>query len=904
MRSYLQRLISMLVAIVIVLGMLPFTAKNVQADADYSGILQNGGTITVVRRNWLHTDETFTFRNDSGKLTCTYKYTGNKYPGASAYFYGDGMLHIRGITDTATSFGEFNLEIDCKNGTYTYDGDGSLKSITVTPPPHNHSFSYTASDNTITADCVQTIGICSLESDPELTISAPSDLVYDGNAKAVFFNDGYNTEAFPDISNHLTYTKGGQAVAAEDVKDVGDYTATVTYDSAEISVSFSITKADNPAAISIEDWTYGEEAKSPVIEDNLGNGAVSYSYSGTACDGTSYSSSDAPALAGTYEVTATIEETDNYNGTTTDPASFKILQKEVSVSGITALDKPYDDTTAATLDTSNAVVTGTLNGDELTVTAPADAAVFDDSNAGDGITVVVDYSKLTLSGTNVSNYTLPSGTVNLTASITKLDQAAPEAPVLESSASDSITLVPVDGCEYKCDDGEWQDSNTFSGLEVGTEYTFYQRLKEDANHNASPQSPALVLTIKDNGNTEETIVDEDKTTIIEKDPDGDVVKTTEIDDNDDGTKTVTETEGNKTTVTEINDQDDVIKKTETVTNDDGTKTVTETEGNKTTVTEIDDQDEVTKTTETVTNDDGTTTETVTEGDTTTITEKDKDGDVTKTTEIKENDDGTTTVTETEDGNVKVTEYDEDGETVSVTLNGEPVIGTLETEVVIASGAPAVSVSNLDAAAQAEQTSADNFAKVKFWLVSSDVDASVLTTDEKTSLQGLLDSLGATAGTYMDLSLYKQVDNGAVIQITETATKLQISVTIPSELKADGRTFYLIRIHDGKAEVIATTKDGVLTGESDLFSTYVIAYKDDPTSDSEKATPVPTPAAGPDKASGSAAPATGTGTSMPSTGESASATMWIGILLAVISGVVLGYVLVSQRKAKQKMSNLG
>lgn len=902
MRSYLQRLISMLVAIVIVLGMLPFTAKNVQADADYSGILQNGGTITVVRTGVsFGRDETFIFRNDSGNLTCTYKNTGFKYPGASAWFYGDGMLNIRGVTNTATAmYGMFDLVIDCKNGTYTYDGyddGGSIKSITVTPPPHNHSFSYTASDNTITADCVQTIGICSLESDPELTISAPSDLVYDGNAKAVFFNDGYNTEAFPDISNHLTYTKEGQPVAAEDVKDVGDYTASVSYDSAEISVSFSITKADNPATISIEDWTYGEEAKSPIIEDNLGNGAVSYFYSGTACDGTSYSSSDAPALAGTYEVTATIEETDNYNGSTTDPASFKVLQKEVSVSGITALDKPYDDTTAATLDTSDAVVTGTLNGDELTVTAPADAAVFDDSNAGDDITVVVDYSKLTLSGTNVSNYTLPSGTVNLTASITKLDQAAPEAPVLESSASDSITLVPADGCEYKHDDGDWQDSNTFPGLEVGTEYTFYQRLKEDANHNASPQSPALVITIKDNGNTEETITDGDKTTIIERDPEGDVVKTTEIDDNDDGTKTVTETEGNKTTVTEINDQDDVIKKTETVTNDDGTKTVTETEGNKTTVTEIDDQDEVTKTTETVKNDNGTTTETVTEGDTTTITESDEDGDVIKTTEIKENDDGTTTVTETEDGNVKVTEYDEDGETVNVMLNGETVVGTLETEVVLESGAPAVSVSNLDEVARAEQTSADNFARVKFWLVSSDTDASVLTSDEMATLQSLLDSLGATSGDYIDLSLYKQVDNGAVIQISETKTKLQLSVTIPAELKADGRTFYLIRLHDGKAEVIATTKGDVLTGESDLFSTYVIAYKDEPTADTSKATPVPAPA-DTNNASGSAAPATGTGTSMPSTGESASATMWIGILLAVISGVVLGYVLVSQRKAKQ------
>lgn len=65
--------------------------------------------------------------------------------------------------------------------------------------------------------------------------------------------------------------------------------------------------------------------------------------------------------------------------------------------------------------------------------------------------------------------------------------AKPAAPKLEcaSKTYDSITLTAVEGAEYKCGDGAWQDSPTFTGLKVGTGYVFSIRIKAKGDTPAS-----------------------------------------------------------------------------------------------------------------------------------------------------------------------------------------------------------------------------------------------------------------------------------------------------------------------------------------------------------------------------------------------------------------------------------
>ena len=95
------------------------------------------------------------------------------------------------------------------------------------------------------------------------------------------------------------------------------------------------------------------------------------------------------------------------------------------------------------------------------------------------------------------NYTAAT-TAFLMLMINKADQTVPAAPTAaeDNIKDNSITLDTIENAEYKRDDGEWQESPTFTGLEPNRAYMFYARLKEDDNHNASPDSAAASITTK------------------------------------------------------------------------------------------------------------------------------------------------------------------------------------------------------------------------------------------------------------------------------------------------------------------------------------------------------------------------------------------------------------------------
>ena len=65
-----------------------------------------------------------------------------------------------------------------------------------------------------------------------------------------------------------------------------------------------------------------------------------------------------------------------------------------------------------------------------------------------------------------------------------------------------------------------------------------------------------------------------------------------------------------------------------------------------------------------------------------------------------------------------------------------------------------------------------------------------------------------------------------------------TVAIPEDLMKEGRTFYVIRVHDGKAEKLETVEneDGTLTFKTDKFSTYALAYEDAQESTTTPTTP--------------------------------------------------------------------
>ncbi len=74
--------------------------------------------------------------------------------------------------------------------------------------------------------------------------------------------------------------------------------------------------------------------------------------------------------------------------------------------------------------------------------------------------------------------------------------ATPLAPTAQSTTETSVTLTPISGYEYKIEGGEWQSSNIFSGLDLNTTYTFYQRIAQTSTVLASVGSETTQITTR------------------------------------------------------------------------------------------------------------------------------------------------------------------------------------------------------------------------------------------------------------------------------------------------------------------------------------------------------------------------------------------------------------------------
>ena len=169
--------------------------------------------------------------------------------------------------------------------------------------------------------------------------------------------------------------------------------------------------------------------------------------------------------------------------------------------------------------------------------------------------------------------------------------------------------------------------------------------------------------------------------------------------------------------------------------------------------------------------------------------------------------------------------------------------------------------------------------VNVWLDVQDMSASVPQKD-KTLIQNT--SGDYTVGLYLDINLFKKVGGNAATKVTETNGKVKASILIPESLWKSGRTFEIIRVHDGVATAIAGTYDEnthVFTFETDKFSTYALAYKD-PASSSDSGTT---------SDSSSSNSSNSTESTAPKTGDPNDIRVWYLLLIASLGGLgFLGY----------------
>jgi hypothetical protein len=124
----------------------------------------------------------------------------------------------------------------------------------------------------------------------------------------------------------------------------------------------------------------------------------------------------------------------NYAITGQATTGAAITRRALTVSGITAADKVYDGTTAATVDGANAALTGLVAGDTVTVTA---TGRFADRNAGSGKTVTLAN---TFGGADAGNYAI-ADQATATAGIARKTVTVTGAAVADKTADGTTTAT-------------------------------------------------------------------------------------------------------------------------------------------------------------------------------------------------------------------------------------------------------------------------------------------------------------------------------------------------------------------------------------------------------------------------------------------------------------------------------
>ena len=127
--------------------------------------------------------------------------------------------------------------------------------------------------------------------------------------------------------------------------------------------------------------------------------------------------------------------------------------------------------------------------------------------------------------------------------------------------------------------------------------------------------------------------------------------------------------------------------------------------------------------------------------------------------------------------------------------------------------------------------------------------------------------------YLDVSIVLMAGHEELGTLNKLEEEITITVAIPEELKAEGRTYKVIRNHNGEVTVLDTVvnADGTISFKTDRFSTYALAYADKEETTTNPVVKPVTPS---------------TDTKAPQTGDNNSVMIYVAICFVALAAILV------------------
>lgn len=160
------------------------------------------------------------------------------------------------------------------------------------------------------------------------------------------------------------------------------------------------------------------------------------------------------------------------------------------------------------------------------------------------------------------------------------------------------------------------------------------------------------------------------------------------------------------------------------------------------------------------------------------------------------------------------------------------------------------------------------------IVVAEVEQDEIAQNDKTAIEDKVTSVLGTEAKiqYFDVSIILKSEGKELGTLNKLEEEITITIAIPEEMKAEGRTYKVIRNHDGVVEVLDTVvnADGTISFKTDRFSTYALAYAD---KEETSTTPVVTPTT------------PSISTTAPQTGDNNVVMIYVAICLVALVAIV-------------------